>query len=143
MRLIIPTLLAVIMCQPAFAQPDQGTYRPVSFICRDGGTGTSVKIEENVLGQRKLYEVSYFKGKPTLFVISYANNGRAFKRIGLIDLSAETDPDDLDAAKFLAAIMRRDAARFCNGSRRDVMAARHELQANHAFNRSHPRYRGR
>jgi hypothetical protein len=143
MRLIIPTLLAALICQPASAQPSQNTYRPVSFICRDGATGTSVKIEENVLGQRKLYEVSYFKGKATLFVISYSSNGRAFKRIGLIDLRAEIDQDDIEASRFLAESMGRDAARFCKGSRRELLAARYELQANHFFNRSHPRYRGK
>ena len=143
MRLAIPTIIAALICQPATAQPSHDTYRPVSFICRDGATGTSVRIEENVLGQRKLYEVSYLKGNPTLFVISYSRNGRAFKRIGLIDLRAETDPDDIEAARFLAEKMGRDSARFCKGSRRDVLAARYELQANHVFNRAHPRYKGK
>lgn len=139
----MPALLAALIYQPASAQPAEGTFRPVSFICRDGATGTSVKIEENALGQRKLYEVSYFKSKPTLLVISYASNGRVFKRIGLIDLRTDTGPDDVEAARFLAESMGRDAARFCNGSRRVVMTARYELQANHLFNRSHPRYRGK
>lgn len=135
--------VAVLLAQPALAQPLQDIFRPVSFICRDGATGTSVKIEENVLGHRKLYEVSYFSGKPTLFVISQSSNGRVFKRIALIDLRSELDPDNIAAADYLASVMARDFARFCKGSRRNVLAARYQLQANHSFNRSHPRYRGK
>lgn len=127
----------------ALAQPDKTIFRPVSFICRDGASGTTVKIEENVLGHRKRYEVSYFKGKPTLFTVSQSRSGKDFKRVGLIDLRSEADPDSIEAAMFLAEFIARDAARFCDGSSRDVLAARYELQANHAFNRSHPSYRGK
>lgn len=133
----------LIAGQPALAQPDRHVFRPVSFICRDGATGTSVKIEENVLGHRKRYEVSYYNGKPTLFTVSKSRTGTAFKRVGLIDLRTEVDPDDIEAANYLARMMARDAARFCKGSRRDVLSARYELQANHFFNRSHPAYRGK
>ena len=143
MRALTLTLLLSLSTQNAFAQPDTGTFRPVSFICRDGATGTSVKIEENIAGNRKRYEVSYFSGKPTLFIISKSRHGGAFARVGMIDLRSETDPDDIEAAHYLAHVMTQDAARFCKGTRRNVLAARYELQANHDFNRSHPRYRGR
>jgi hypothetical protein len=131
------------MFEPALAQPQEDVFRAVSFICRDGATGTSVKIEENILGRRKRYEVGYFGGRPMLFVISDSTNGRSFMRIGLIDLRFETEPATIEAAKYLTAIMARDAGRFCKGSRRNVLAARYELQSNHFFNRTHPRYRGK
>ena len=143
MRLFFHGCLIALMWQPAFARPRDDVYRPVSFICRDGATGTSVRIEENVLGHRKSYEVSYFDGRPTLFVISESRNGRPFRRIALIDLRSDTDHDRVEAATYLTAIMVRDAARFCKGSRRAVLAARYELQTNHFFNRAHPRYRGK
>jgi hypothetical protein len=50
--------------------------------------------------------------------------------------------DTIEAARYLAGMMAQDASRFCKGSRREMLAARYELQANHAFNRSHPRYQG-
>lgn len=143
MRSIAVACLMMSFVQPVSAQPDHDVFRPVSFICRDGATGTSVKIEENVLGNRKLYEVSYFGGKPTLFVISKSRNGRAFKRLALIDIRTERNPQSLEAAHYLTSELARDAGRFCKGSRRAVLAARHELLANHFFNRSHPRYRGK
>lgn len=143
MRLAAATCLILLAARPAFAQPDQDVFRPVSFICRDGASGTSVKIEENVLGNRKLYEVSYFDGTPTLFVISRSRNGRAFKRVALIDLRSERNPEAIEAAHYLASVMASDAGRYCKGTRREVLAARYELQANHAFHRSHPGYRGK
>lgn len=143
MRLFAVACLFLLPWQHVSAQPDHRVFRPVSFFCRDGSTGTSVKIEENVLGNRKMYEVSYFREKPTLFVISRSKNGRAFQRVALIDVRSEQIPENIEAARYLASMMARDAAKYCGGSRRDVLAARYELQANHLFNRSHPGYRGR
>jgi hypothetical protein len=143
MRLLAAACLIAMSPQSASAQSDHEVFRPVSFICRDGATGTSVKIEENVLGNRKMYEVSYFHGKPTLFVISKSRSGRAFQQVALIDIRSEQISRDIEAAHYLASVMARDTGRFCKGSRREVLAARYELQANHLFNRSHPRYRGR
>jgi hypothetical protein len=143
MRFYGLTFIAIALTQPVLSQPMQDIFRPVSFICRDGATGTSVKIEENVLGHRKLYEVSYFEGKPTLFVISQSSNGRMFKRVGLIDLRSEQDPANLEAAEYLGSVMAQDSSRFCKGSRRNVLAARYQLLANHSLNRSHPLYRGK
>lgn len=143
MRPILLVCLLVGIASPAPAQRLENVFRPVSFICRDGITGTSVKIEENVLGHRKRYEVSYFNGRPTLFVISKSRNGRTFRRVGLIDLRSEPDPDNIEAAHYLASMMGRDSEHFCRGSRRKVLAARYQLQANHYFNLQHPRYRGR
>jgi hypothetical protein len=148
MRSIALVLLFIGAMQPAFAadtfgRSDADVFRPVSFICRDGATGTSVKIEENILGNRKLYEVGYFSARPTLFVISQSRNGRAFQRVALIDLRSENNPDKLEAAHYLSLAMAQDAKRFCKGTRGAVLAARYELQANHLFNRSHPRYKGK
>ena len=148
MRPVAIVLFLLLAIRPAFAADTMGradvdVFRPVSFICRDGGTGTSVKIEENLLGQRKLYEVSYFSAKPTLFVISQSRNGRAFQRVALIDLRTENNPEKLDAAHYLALMMAQDFKRFCKGTRREVLAARYELLANHLFNRSYPKYRGK
>lgn len=143
MRLFTTACIIMLLSQPLSAQPDYASFRPVSFICRDGATGTSVKIEENMLGYRKLYEVSYFDGNPTLFVISKSRNGRIFKRVALIDIRSERNPEAIEAAHYLASVMARDAGRYCKGSRRKVLSARYELQANHFFNRSHSKYRGK
>ncbi|UVC12606.1 hypothetical protein IHQ71_31550 (plasmid) [Rhizobium sp. TH2] len=143
MRLFAAAWLIALSSQQVMAQSDYEVFRPVSFICRDGATGTTVKIEENVLGNRKMYEIGYFRDKPTLFVVSKSKSGRAFQRVALIDLRSEQIPENIEAARYLSAVMARDAGRFCKGSRRDVLAARYELQSNHFFNRSHPRYRGK
>lgn len=143
MRHLVFLSMAAAFSQPVSAKPIHDVFRPVSFICRDGATGTSVKIDENVLGHRKLYEVSYFDGKPILFVISQSSNGRTYRSVGLIDLRSETDPNNIEAARYLADMMAQNASRFCKGSRREMLAARYELQANHLFNRAHPRYRGK
>lgn len=143
MRSFIYSCIVLLMSQPTLAQPRDDVFRPVSFICRDGATGTSVEIVENIVGHRKRYEVGYLDGRPMLFAISQSRNGRPFKPVGLIDLRSETDPANIAAATHLSAIMARDAGRFCKGSRRAVLAARYELQANHFFNRAHPRYRGK
>lgn len=128
---------------PAVSQPDTMVFRTVSFICHEGPAGTSVKIEENILGQRKRYEVGYFDDKPTLFVISKSKNGRRYSRVALIDLRDGANQEEIEATRYLASIMAADSARFCKGSHRDLLAARYELGANHTFNRSHPRYRGK
>ncbi len=143
MRLLAAACLIILSSQQVTAQSGYEVFRPVSFICRDGATGTSVKIEENVLGNRRMYEVSYFQGRPRLFVISKSRSGRTFQRVALIDLRSEQIPENIEAARYLGAVMARDAGRFCKGSRRDVLSARYELQSNHFFNRSHPRYRGK
>lgn len=143
MRFFTAACLIALSTHPAATQSSYEVFRPVSFICRDGATGTSVKIEENTLGNRKMYEVGYFHGKPTLFVISKSKNGRAFQRVALIDIRSERIPENIEAARYLGSVMARDANRFCKGSRREVLAARYELQANHFFNRSDPRYRGK
>ena len=143
MKAIAIICFAALMSQVASARPLQDIFRPVSFICRDGATGTSVKIEENVLGFRKRYEVSYFDGQPTLLVISKSKNGRGFQRVRLIDLRSEQNRDDIEAARYLVSIMAQDATHFCKGSRRAVLAARYQLQANHFFNQQHPLYKGK
>lgn len=145
MKTILIAMALILAAMPATAasQPDKTVFRTVSFICREGPAGTSVKIEENILGQRKRYEVGYFGDKPTLFVISKSKDGRRYSRVALIDLRDGANREEIEATRYLASVMTAESARFCKGSRREVLAARYELGANHAFNRSHPRYRGK
>lgn len=142
-RTIAIASLMVVLGSAASAQPDAVVFRAVSFICRESPSGAQVKIEENVLGHRKRYDVTYLQGRATLFVISKSRDGRNYRRVALIDMRVETNREKIEAADYLTSIMAADGVRYCKGSRRAVLAARYELQANHIFNRSHPGYRGK
>ena len=143
MRMSATIMALAVLFSPAAAHSDSSVFRPVSFICLEGATGTAVKIEENIQGQRKRFAISYHGGKPTLFQILASRNGRNYKPVASIDLRTENDVEKIEAAHYLAGVMDADSKRFCHGSARDVLAARFELGANHRFNRSHPLYRGK
>jgi hypothetical protein len=132
----------MLVGQPAMAASEPNVFRTIAFICSGGANGTAAKTVENIVGERLLYKVTYFDHQAILFVVTRALNGTRYRTVKSIDLRSETNKRNLEIARKLAAEMDTDATRYCQGGQPQI-DARYELTANHEFNRSHARYRGK